>query len=213
MFERPKLSLVHDKAAALAWASTLDWKGCDRLRLDDAALFLNATKEQVLCAVARGQLAPCHGSRWKPSFLQSSLFEFLRDDARVLPSAGDAAEFVCAARDAEEELRTLPPRVQYARVDRSRPMHLYLLEIVGHCVKVGITSNPKARLASHVSAARRHGREAGRAWVSVVDSRVADFEAEIQGASPTEYLERDFDEVLAQALALMSGARETRHVD
>lgn len=80
--------------------------------------------------------------------------------------------------------------------------HLYLVEFVGHCVKVGITDDVDQRIAAHQATARKLGREVGRIWVTPRHFEARRNEKALKGRSRDEYLRRDFDALVAQACAL-----------
>lgn len=80
--------------------------------------------------------------------------------------------------------------------------HLYLVEIVGVGVKVGITTQPGRRLATHAKAAAAFGRMVGRAWLSRPHTDARTFELLIQDNHPTEYLPITFEEALDRVTAL-----------
>lgn len=83
--------------------------------------------------------------------------------------------------------------------------YLYVLEIVGRGVKVGITANPKQRLAAHRRDAKAYGRSTGRSWVSEPHINASENErALMRMAGPKqkrEYLPLDFDVVVSSAHA------------
>lgn len=83
-----------------------------------------------------------------------------------------------------------------------KPHHLYLVEFVGHCVKVGISKNPLARIAQHVAQARVFDREVGRVWVSFLHREACLNEGVLKNRGRSEYLQRSFDDVLSQVLAM-----------
>ena len=81
--------------------------------------------------------------------------------------------------------------------------YLYLFEIVGLAVKVGITANPRTRIGNHVHAASVHGREIGRVWISPAHLEALHNENIIKGEpGASEYLERSMSELMLQAMAL-----------
>lgn len=87
-------------------------------------------------------------------------------------------------------------------VPMDRPQHLYVIELVGHAVKIGVTTKPDLRLKQHASTARNHGHQIGRAWFSHVHYEARENERLMKKQSKSEYLRRPFDEVLAEVVAL-----------
>lgn len=84
-----------------------------------------------------------------------------------------------------------------------RESYLYLAEIVGIGVKVGISTDPARRLASHARDASAYGRAIGRTWVSdVPHANARENESAIKRGSRREYLDRAFEDCLEQALDL-----------
>ena len=84
-----------------------------------------------------------------------------------------------------------------------RESYLYLVEIVGIGVKVGISTDPARRLASHARDASAYGRTIGRTWVSdVPHANARENESAIKRGSRREYLDRAFEDCLEQALDL-----------
>lgn len=81
-------------------------------------------------------------------------------------------------------------------------LHLYLVEIVGVGVKVGITSNPKCRLAAHRKTAKDFGRSVRRLWLSAPHADAREFEQRLIGDSRSEYLRIPFEEAWRRLMAL-----------
>jgi hypothetical protein len=79
-------------------------------------------------------------------------------------------------------------------------MHLYLVEIVGVGVKVGISSQPEKRIATHTTAAAAFGRSVGRVWLSRPHPDARALETLIRGGHPNEYLPISFEVALQRAL-------------
>lgn len=82
-------------------------------------------------------------------------------------------------------------------------LHLYLIEIVGVGVKVGITGDPPRRLAQHRSAAANFGRSTGREWLSERRADAAEIERSMVGDHPNEYLPTSFDEAMRRMRELL----------
>ena len=118
--------------------------------------------------------------------------------------ANAMARFANSSLDADA-LREL------AREFSGPALHLYLVEIVGHCVKVGITTDPKRRIADHEANARKLGRVVGRTWVTQPHVEARANERLIKGDHDTEYLPRSFEDVLAQAESLPMTCVEVSH--
>lgn len=123
---------------------------------------------------------------------------------------GAWSEFADELRWFKREVRASRKRGSFAGRSLARPAHLYVIELVGFRVKIGIARNFNNRLSAHQSNARSMGREIGRVWVSPIHEEAELNEVELKGASPTEYLERDFDDVVDQALGLTFTPVEVR---
>lgn len=98
-----------------------------------------------------------------------------------------------------------PPKEQYLMSLSAQPGEawLYLAEIIDHGVKVGISRHPLRRLKNHDGDARAYGRRLGRTWVSPIPHvNARTNEAAIKRGARREYLDRSFDDCLAQAMAL-----------
>ncbi len=80
--------------------------------------------------------------------------------------------------------------------------HLYLVEIVDHCVKVGITETPRDRLRAIEAMARKMGRRVGRVWMTPPHGEARKNEKLLKGLSRTEYLKEDFDQLIDRAMRL-----------
>lgn len=81
--------------------------------------------------------------------------------------------------------------------------YLYVAEIRGIGVKVGITEKPLRRFAQHSRDAHAYGRELGRTWVSPVPHiNARENESTLKGESAREYLSRSFEECVGQAQTL-----------
>lgn len=91
------------------------------------------------------------------------------------------------------------------------PAHLYVVEIVDHAVKVGITTRLDSRLSYHKSMARSFGFELGRIWATPVHAEAKTNERVLSGGHRQEYLRRDFDDVVEQASTLVYTRTEPRH--
>ncbi len=83
-----------------------------------------------------------------------------------------------------------------AAPDPPATTHLYLVEILGVGVKVGVSDQPKKRLATHAKNAAVHGRSVGRVWLSTPHHEARTLESMVKGTSKSEYLKIDFDEAL-----------------
>jgi hypothetical protein len=86
-------------------------------------------------------------------------------------------------------------------------LHLYLVEILGVGVKVGISSQPEKRIATHTTAAATFGRSIGRVWLSRPHPDARTLETLIRGGHPNEYLPITFEAALQRALDLALAAR------
>lgn len=83
------------------------------------------------------------------------------------------------------------------------PMHLYVVEFVDRCIKIGITGNPHKRLQRHYGDAKKFGMAVGRVWVSVRHVEAQRNELLLKRGQRTEYITgRTFDSVLRDVLAL-----------
>lgn len=87
-------------------------------------------------------------------------------------------------------------------------LHLYVVEFIGHGVKVGVTEKPAKRIAQHRRDASAYGRAVGRVWLSDphVNAQARVNERSLKHlAGPgqrREYLHLTFDEVATAAAAL-----------
>lgn len=78
--------------------------------------------------------------------------------------------------------------------------YLYVVEFIGHGVKVGITANPDRRFAQHRRDAAAFDRAVGRTWLSPVPhGNARDNERALKLGARREYLDRPFDECVTQA--------------
>lgn len=76
--------------------------------------------------------------------------------------------------------RSAELRGDTARIMRElSPGHLYVVEFSSGVVKVGRTTKPEARLASHSLFAQVHGGDIAQYWVSSLHYRTADSEREL----------------------------------
>lgn len=81
--------------------------------------------------------------------------------------------------------------------------HLYLVEVVGRGVKVGVSRNPSARIKAHMRDAAAYGCTVVRTWVSpIAHSNARQNERAIMAGSRREYLSRTFDDCMGQAASL-----------
>jgi predicted GIY-YIG superfamily endonuclease len=87
-------------------------------------------------------------------------------------------------------------------------LHVYVVEFIGHGVKVGVSERPDKRIAQHRRDAAAYGRQVGRVWLSEphVNSQARANERSLKklaGANQRrEYLPLSFDEVVAVAVDL-----------
>jgi hypothetical protein len=104
-----------------------------------------------------------------------------------------------------------------AREVASRPKYngvytLYLLEIIGVGVKVGISLQPNKRFSQHVTAAKAHNRDVGRRWTSPPHLEARANEKAIRAGRRTEYLPIGWEEALSLARRLpMTQVGEETH--
>ena len=81
--------------------------------------------------------------------------------------------------------------------------HLYVVEIVGRGVKVGVSANPAQRFKAHARDAKAYGRETGRTWYSEPHANTtANERALMLLAGPKqkrEYLPLDFESTVEAA--------------
>lgn len=89
-------------------------------------------------------------------------------------------------------------------------IHLYVVEIIGVGVKVGVTErDPSIRIADHRRDAEAYGRQVGRTWASIPHARARYHEGclkRLAGKNQRrEYLPMSFDEVLPHAQQLVQG--------
>lgn len=80
--------------------------------------------------------------------------------------------------------------------------HVYLVEIKGVCVKVGITNRPEKRIEQHRHAARKMGRTVGRTFMTPVRGDARSIEAAMKSRG-SEYLRIPFDKALWQLERLL----------
>lgn len=153
----------------------------------EVAEMLGCTKQMVKRYALTGRLVPYE--RQEPGGFRGLLF---------------LHETVAAFIEAQRP-RAKPPK--------PRPSHLYLVEIVGHSVKVGISSSPVKRVAKHERDARRFGFSIGRVWVSYAHEE-ADLNEKLMQIgcrSRSEYLERRFERLVAKAHKLKMTRVEVSH--
>lgn len=96
--------------------------------------------------------------------------------------------------------------------------HLYVIEFGTYGVKVGITTNPKSRLAHHARDGRNFGRPASRGWISLPHVEAKDNERRLisfcnqrsRAVRSREYFATSFDRVCeyAATLSMTRGDRE-----
>lgn len=98
----------------------------------------------------------------------------------------------CQQRIADEATRLMAP---------FRIGHIYVLQFASGVVKVGKTTNPKQRLATHVQLAEIHGGDVCQSWVSAPHCGYTTTERELiafcsrsgRVAAGKEYFHIDFD--------------------
>lgn len=91
--------------------------------------------------------------------------------------------------------------------------HLYVVELLGLGVKVGITESPSVRLGAHVRAARSHQRDVGRVWISCPHVRARENETLLIASCKAhlgttdskrrEYFALGFDRAVEEAAGLL----------
>lgn len=81
---------------------------------------------------------------------------------------------------------------------RGIEQHLYIVELVGVGVKVGITINPKARIATHRRDAAAYKREVGRLYISIphIEARENERRLIALGDGRREYMDVDYERAL-----------------
>lgn len=93
--------------------------------------------------------------------------------------------------------------------------YLYVLEILGQGVKVGITTRPEARMGEHRQNAIAFGREIGRVWLSAPHVEARKNEKALRllvGPQQTrEYLPLPFELVVEQAKLLPQSREPEDH--
>lgn len=84
--------------------------------------------------------------------------------------------------------------------------HLYVVELIGIGVKVGISVAPKGRVATHRRDAMAYEREVGRVWISLPHIEARDNERtlgrSIASTNRREYLPITFDAAVEAAMQL-----------
>ncbi len=151
---------------------------------EGAERFLGVATEDFDRLIASGDISVYGWSKRVPRFKAEELIEL--------------APVIHAPPEPEPAAATDRPQRWF-----TSPLHLYLIEMIGLCVKVGVSKNPTARLASHAVDAKNYGRKIGRVWVSILHNEALNNEFWLKGTSRSEYLRRrSFDDVLEQALAL-----------
>jgi predicted GIY-YIG superfamily endonuclease len=145
----------------------------------------------------------CIGSDELDRLVASGELHEFRPTSRMRRYQAQQLAAIAKARATPPEPEPSAEPAPHVALYGEKPQHLYLIEVVGHCVKVGITTRPLERLKNHEAAARNYGRRVGRVWVSIFHKEACRNEREIKCGSSSEYLRRrKFDDVLEQALAL-----------
>lgn len=82
-----------------------------------------------------------------------------------------------------------------------KELHLYVVELVGAGVKVGVSAKPDNRIAQHRRDAEAYGRTIGRVWVSAphIEARANESAIKRFAGQRREYLSIDFDTAVARA--------------
>lgn len=82
--------------------------------------------------------------------------------------------------------------------------HLYVVEIPGVGVKVGITVDPPRRIAQHTRDAQAYGRTVERTWISGphVEARASERSLVKLAGGRREYLPINFDVAVQEAMSL-----------
>lgn len=211
-----ELKKPFDKSAAQVTAGDLHtWSG--DMRLGEAADALGCRDCQIRLAVQLGDLPLSNygwDERWYLCRVSASALEaFMRDASRTLPDEYTAMNTLIRKPQRPEPPK--PTAEQIAEGNRraaiSNARFLYLVEYTGYCVKVGITGRPETRIASHRAIGVAMGREVGRVWLSDLHLEAKDNERALKGDSRTEYLQRSYDDVMGQALALPMTVVELNH--
>lgn len=85
-----------------------------------------------------------------------------------------------------------------------KELHLYVVELVGLGVKVGVTAKPDKRIAQHRRDADAYGRAVGRVWVSDphVEARANESALKRLAGQRREYLNIAFETAVARAREL-----------
>lgn len=79
--------------------------------------------------------------------------------------------------------------------------YLYVAEIKGCGVKIGITADPETRMKSHARDARVFGYELGRVWLSIPHHNASANEAALMRHynSKREYIDTSYEDAVQQA--------------
>lgn len=104
-----------------------------------------------------------------------------------------------------------------ARLDEDEPIvrgvekHLYIAELPGLGVRIGVTETPEKHLRRHRAEAASFGRKIGRVWISPphVDARDNEKLVKRLGSSRRDHLAVDFDTAIeyAQRLSMVRATR------
>lgn len=85
-------------------------------------------------------------------------------------------------------------------------LHLYVVEFIGHGVKVGVSDKPDKRIAQHHRDAAAFGRQVGRVWLSGPHVEARSNERALKklagAAGRREYLPLEFEPVVEHAETL-----------
>lgn len=97
----------------------------------------------------------------------------------------------------------IPFEYESTRYDARVPdeKHLYVAEIKGHGVKIGITADPETRMKSHARDASAFGYELGRVWVSIPHRNASTNEALLKRHynSTREYIDTSYEDAVQEA--------------
>lgn len=164
------------------------------LTTTEAAAHCKMSKVDLLRHVNRGDLRP--DSRARPGVFRSH--RFLRSSLDAWIVNKDAAAYKPVPIAATNET----PEVIDAEAAPAGA-HLYLVEVVGVCTKIGVTGSPATRIATHRRTASQMGREVGRVWVSPWRADAMEIEASVKGSSRNEYLREPYESAMQRLLSEM----------
>jgi len=144
--------------------------------------------------------------RWAVEFVRAggTLHPQLEAIEEGLRHRAEVEHRMALARHAEATEPTPAPTPEPSHMPSAR--HLYAVEIVGVGTKIGITDKPRHRIATHMAAARAHGRETGRIWISYRHAEAETNEAALlaskTGRRKSEYLRVPFGTVMRRIARL-----------